>query len=116
MPFSYSEPLARVVALLRRCGRPRVLSMLRVGELEVDRVSRRVPLAGQWVELAGREFALPAVLAAAPLRVFTKEELLREGWGYKDPGGAGTRTVDSHACRLRTKLTRPHGPRFMINV
>jgi DNA-binding response OmpR family regulator len=116
MPFSYPELLARVGALLRRCGRPRVLSILRVGELEVDRVSRRVTLADQWVELTGREFALLVTLASAPLRVFTKEELLREVWGFKNPSGVTTRTVDSHACRLRAKLTRPDGPNFMVNV
>ena len=68
---------------------------------------------GQRVELSKIEFALLRALAAQPTRVFTKQELLRDVWGYKSPGT--TRTLDSHACRLRTKLNGGSG-RYVINV
>ena len=63
--------------------------------------------------LSGKEFALLRALAAEPTRVLTKEELLREVWGFRTMGT--TRTLDSHACRLRQKLARD-GDRFVVNV
>ncbi len=57
--------------------------------------------------------ALLRALAAEPVRVFTKEELLRGVWGFRSLGA--TRTLDSHACRLRQKLGA-RGDRFVVNV
>ena len=65
------------------------------------------------MHLAAKEFALLRALASSPTRVFTKEELLRDVWGFRAMGT--TRTLDSHACRLRQKLARS-GDRFVINV
>src|SRR3954468_13032044 len=85
-PFSYPELVGRVRAILRRME-PRVASgRLRVGDLEVDPLSREVHLRGRRVELSQKEFALLRALAAAPTRVFTKEELLRDVWGYRSMG------------------------------
>ena len=112
-PFSYPELRARVAALLRRSDRRHRLGRLRVGELEVDPPSREVTLRGERVELSQKEFALLRTLASDPTRVFTKEELLRTVWGFRSMGS--TRTLDSHACRLRHKLARA-GDRFVINV
>jgi DNA-binding response OmpR family regulator len=112
-PFSYSELRARVASLLRRADRRARLGRLRVGELEVDPASREVRLRGERVELSQKEFALLRTLASDPTRVFTKEELLRNVWGFRSMGS--TRTLDSHACRLRHKLARD-GDRFVINV
>ena len=53
------------------------------------------------------------MLASAPTRVFTKDELLRDVWGFRAAGS--TRTLDSHACRLRQKL-REDGDEFVVNV
>ena len=112
-PFSYGELRARVEALLRRSqGRP-AQGRLRVGTLEVDPATREVRVRGERVELAQKEFALLRALAAQPTRVFTKEELLRTVWGYRSLGA--TRTLDSHACRLRQKLG-VHGDRYVVNV
>ena len=112
-PFSYPELVGRVRAILRRME-PRVASgRLRVGDLEVDPVSREVRLRERRVELSQKEFALLRALAAAPTRVFTKEELLRDVWGYRSMGA--TRTLDSHACRLRQKLGTA-GDKFVVNV
>ena len=63
--------------------------------------------------LSQKEFALLRQLAAEPTRVFTKSELLRDVWGFRAMGA--TRTLDSHACRLRQKLSA-RGDRFVVNV
>ena len=70
-------------------------------------------LNGPRVVLSQKEFALLRVLAAEPSRVWSKEELLRTVWGYQSLGR--TRTIDSHACRLRRKLG-VHGDRYFVNV
>ena len=112
-PFSYPELRGRVAALLRRAqGRARS-GRLRVGELEVDPASREVTLRGTRLALSQKVFALLLMVAAEPTRVFTKEELLRTVWGFRSMGS--TRTLDSHACRLRHKLA-VHGERFVHNV
>ena len=108
-PFSYGELRLRLLALLRRT-RARRAGRLRVGALEIDPASRDVRFDGVPVVLSQKEFALLRALAAEPTRVFTKAELLRDVWDYRSPGA--TRTLDSHACRLRRKL----GPGFVVNV
>lgn len=112
-PFSYPELRARVAALLRRSHRRPSMGRIRVGTLELDPPSREVTVRGERVALSQKEFALLRALAAEPLRVFTKEELLRGVWGFRSLGV--TRTLDSHACRLRQKLGR-HGDRYVVNV
>jgi DNA-binding response OmpR family regulator len=112
-PFSYPELRARVAALLRRCERGPVAGRVRMGALEIDPRSREVRLHGERVELSKKEYALLQALASDPARVFTKDELLRSVWGYRAHGV--TRTLDSHACRLRQKLGA-HGDRYVVNV
>jgi DNA-binding response OmpR family regulator len=112
-PFLYAELLARVRALLRRADGRRARGVLRAGELTIDPATRAVRLAGRRIELSAKEFALLRMLASAPTRVFTKDELLRDVWGFRAAGS--TRTLDSHACRLRQKL-REDGDEFVVNV
>ncbi|HVW18127.1 MAG TPA: response regulator transcription factor [Solirubrobacteraceae bacterium] len=113
-PFSYHELRLLVAAMLRRADSvTRARGRMRVGELEVDVPSREVRVRGTRVELSQKEFALLRALAADPTRVYTKEELLRTVWGFKAMGS--TRTLDSHACRLRGKLG-VHGDRYVLNV
>jgi DNA-binding response OmpR family regulator len=112
-PFSYFELSARVKALLRRTQRRPGTARVRIGSLEVDAVSRQVWLRGERVALSKKEYALLRALAAEPTRVFTREELLRGVWGFRAMGA--TRTLDSHAFRLRQKLNRG-GDRFVVNV
>ena len=84
-PFNYPELLARVAAVLhRRSGRRR--GPIRVGDLTVDPLRRRVEVGGHEVPLANKEFALLRALAAEPHRVFTKDELLRDVWGFRSRG------------------------------
>lgn len=112
-PFSYPELRGRIAALLRRSQRGSATGRLRAGPLEIDPPSREVRLHGDRVALSQKEFALLRALAVEPTRVFTKEELLRSIWGYRALGS--TRTLDSHACRLRHKLG-VFGDRFIVNV
>jgi DNA-binding response OmpR family regulator len=112
-PYSYPELRARVEALLRRSELRRRPGRTRVGDLEIDAASRVVRLRGAPVSLSQKEFALVRTLASEPTRVFTKDELLRSIWGFRTLGS--TRTLDSHACRLRHKLGR-FGDRFVVNV
>ena len=114
-PTRYLELRARVRALLRRTetasGGAR---LLRVWPLAIDPCTRRVSLDGRSVDVCRLEFELLARLASEPSRVFRKDELLRTVWGYRSNGV--TRTVDSHASRLRRKLELDDGRRWVINV
>ena len=112
-PFLYQELLARVRAVLRRAHGRAQRGVLRVGDLSVDPSTRTVRLGGRPVHLAAKEFALLQALAEEPTRVFEKQELLRDVWGYVSMGK--TRTLDAHACRLRKKLT-PSGRAWVVNV
>jgi DNA-binding response OmpR family regulator len=112
-PFAYVELRLRIAAVLRRSQARVQRGLLRVGALEIDPVARLATVRGRPVTLAAKEFALLRTLASAPTRVFTKEELLREVWGFRSFGS--TRTLDSHACRLRQKL-RGQGDQFIVNV
>lgn len=103
-PLGYAELLARVRALLGRYNPIDGPAVIVCGPLEIDTTARTATFAGVRVELRPREFALLAHLARDPLRVHEKQELLREVWGYRTTDS--TRTVDSHACRLRRKLAR----------
>ncbi len=110
-PFSYDELQLRLRNLLERRSRTRT-GPLRIGELSVDFAARRVEVAGEPVALANKEFELLRVLAREPQRVFTKSELLHEVWGFESLGR--TRTLDSHASRLRRKLGVDR--RFVVNT
>ena len=110
-PFHYPELRARISAVLRRGGAQRE-GPCRVGEVVVDPARRKAWVAGEEVELSNKEFSLLRMLASDPHRVFSKAELLEEVWGYRTP--ARTRTLDSHASRLRRKLDPEHG-RYVIN-
>jgi DNA-binding response OmpR family regulator len=100
-PFHYDELVARIRAVLRRTAPPES-ERLTAGEIEIDRPTRRVTVGGERVILPTKEYELLVKLASDPRRVFTKEELLREVWGFRSHGR--TRTLDSHASRLRRRL------------
>jgi DNA-binding response OmpR family regulator len=112
-PFAYEELLARIRALLRRSA-PAAGDVLVAGDLVVDRPTRRVRVRDVSVLLSAKEFELVAKLASEPYRVFTKEELLREVWGYRALGR--TRTLESHASRVRRKLNISDDDRYIVNV
>jgi DNA-binding response OmpR family regulator len=102
-PFSPRELVARVSSVLRRsqasaAGRPR----LQVGAVRLDSNERRVFADGAEIELTATEFELLAFLMRRPGRVFSREQLISEVWGYSSV--AGVRTVDVHIAQLRAKL------------
>jgi DNA-binding response OmpR family regulator len=87
---------------------------LRVGELVVNTLSKQVTVAGVMVPLSVKEFQLLATLASDPNRVFSKRELLETVWEFKSHGR--TRTLDSHASRLRQKLGAVSDRAWIVNV
>lgn len=113
-PFAYQELRLRLHALLRRCQGRTGLARIRVRSLELDPRAREVWIRGQPLHLSKKEFALLAVLASAPTRTFTRAELLRDVWGFASLD-VKTRTLDSHAHRLRVKLSVP-GDQYLVNV
>ncbi len=112
-PFHYPELLARVNALQARLhGRRR--EVLVDGEIRVDLHARAAVVAGEPLHLPAKEFDLLAALARDPERVLLKQDLLERVWGYDQAGT--TRTLDSHASRLRRRLEeRLPGERLVIN-
>jgi DNA-binding response OmpR family regulator len=114
-PTPYLELRARLRAVLRRS--PRTLDqgrVIEVDELAIDTDAHAVTLAGHPVELRRMEFELLVHLAREPQRVFARTELLRSVWRYGT--GGSTRTVDSHASRLRRKLAAEDGRCWVISV
>ncbi len=100
-PFHYDELLERIRAVLRRVSPPPP-DVVEAGPLRIDPRTRTVTVHGARVHVAQKEYELLMKLASEPDRVFTKQELLRDIWGYTID--ARTRTLDSHASRLRKKL------------
>jgi DNA-binding response OmpR family regulator len=100
----------------RSCAGPRAASSRACawGALEIDAHARRAGVAGNRLPLSKLEFDLLLHLASAPTRVFGKQELLRDVWGYRAQGK--TRSVDAHACRLRKKLALAGAPHLVVNV
>ncbi|HEY6798564.1 MAG TPA: response regulator transcription factor [Kineosporiaceae bacterium] len=101
-PFSPRELVARVRAVLRRGTPTPAGGRVSVGQVVLDLETRRASARGVPVELTTTEFDLLAHLMRRPGRVFPREELLTDVWGY--PAGTPTRTVDVHVAQLRGKI------------
>ncbi len=103
-PFNPRELTARARAILRRSQRsaPADSAPLRCGNLTIDPLTREVRVGSQIVELRAQEFELLRTLAGQPNRVFTREQLLQQAWGFDFYGQ--TRTVDVHIAHLRKKI------------
>ena len=100
-PFSPRELVARLKAVLRRGPADAPARELRVGSVRLDPAGRRAWAGEREVELPATEFDLLAHLLKRPGRVFGRDELLAQVWGYN---GAASRTVDVHVAQLRAKL------------
>jgi DNA-binding response OmpR family regulator len=114
-PFRMRELVARVRALLRRVERARELAgspsaTTGLGDLRIEHGSRRVWVGAAEVHLTPLEFDLLLALATTPGVVRSRDELMREVWGWADAGG--TRTLDSHVKALRAKI----GPEWVRTV
>jgi DNA-binding response OmpR family regulator len=113
-PFHYPELLARIAGLIKRVQRIDESHLLRIDDLVVNTLSREVTLGGSLIHLSVKEFQLLATLAAEPGRVFSKRELLETVWDFRSPGR--TRTLDSHASRLRQKLGEYSDEAWIVNI
>lgn len=102
-PFEPKELLARVKAVLRRYSIDNVKDdVLKFGNISIDSSSYKVVYKDQEIKMPPKEFELLYYLASNKNKVFTREQLLCEVWGYDYPGDS--RTVDVHIKRLREKL------------
>jgi DNA-binding response OmpR family regulator len=102
-PFSPREVVSRVKAVLRRSSAPPArTTLLKAGEVALDPERRLVTVNGRQVALTATEFDLLAHLMRHPGRVFGREQLLRQVWGYQ--AAVTTRTVDVHVAQIRAKL------------
>ena len=104
-PFSMTEMLARVRAVMRRVRPSLVQDVLQVGEVSIDRSNHRVRRSGRDIHLGPTEYRLLDQLMQHPGRVFTREQLLDSVWGSDIYVEA--RTVDVHVGRLRKALNQP---------
>lgn len=101
-PCSPSVLMKRVAALLRRGDTNSNSKVMAVDELKLDSFAHEVWLDGNSISLTLKEYSILQKLLAVPGRVFTREQLLDDIWGFDFDGDV--RTVDSHVARLRTKL------------
>jgi two-component system OmpR family response regulator len=105
-PYSFTELLARVEVLSRRGSGPAEESAYRVGDLELDRLSRRVTRGAEKIDLQPREFRLLEYLMKHAGQVVTRTMLLENVWDYHfDPQ---TNVIDVHISRLRSKIDKGH--------
>jgi DNA-binding response OmpR family regulator len=112
-PFAFAELVIRVKALLRR-GPVTRASVLRVGDLEVDRLSQHVKRAGKKIELTPKEYALLEYLAAHPGRVFSRTMIIEHVWDQSFEGL--TNIVDVYVRHLRSKVDDPFPTKLIRTV
>ncbi|HJS86139.1 MAG TPA: response regulator transcription factor [Acetobacteraceae bacterium] len=113
-PFAFAELLARLNALARRPPLVEVQAVLRVADLEMDRLRRTVTRGGRRVELQAREFQLLEYLMRHAERVVTRTMLLEAVWDFHfDPR---TNIVETHMSRLRAKLAQPGAPELIHTI
>ena len=112
-PFAYAELLVRVKALLRR-GPVNRSSVLRVGDLEIDRLSQKVKRAGKKIDLTGKEYSLLEYLATHPGRVFSRTMIIEHVWDQSFQGL--TNIVDVYVRHLREKIDDPFENKLLRTV
>jgi two-component system response regulator MtrA len=114
-PFRHpSELIARIRTRLRRTNSD-VTSLLTIGDLSIDVTGHEVLRDGKQISLTRLEFDLLVALAKEPGRVFSREALLGEVWGYRH--STDTRLVNVHVQRLRSKVEHdPENPEIVMTV
>jgi DNA-binding response OmpR family regulator len=112
-PFAFAELLVRLKALLRR-GPVNRSSVLRVADLEIDRLSQKVKRAGKKIELTGKEYALLEYLATHPGRVFSRTMIIEHVWDQSFQGL--TNIVDVYVRHLRGKIDDPYAQKLLRTV
>ena len=101
-PFSEEELIARVKLVIVKNIQPLNENTLRLGSLSINPINYEVRLNNRLITLRYKEYELLRLLASNPAKVFSRESLLNEIWGYEYFGG--TRTVDVHIRRIRSKI------------
>jgi two-component system, OmpR family, alkaline phosphatase synthesis response regulator PhoP len=104
-PWNLDELSARIRRLMARVSRANEDSIIKVGDLAIDPIKCEVDVGGRLLALTFKEYELLKLLATNKGKVFTREALLNEIWGYDYYGG--DRTVDVHIRRLRSKIEDP---------
>jgi two-component system copper resistance phosphate regulon response regulator CusR len=112
-PFAFAEMLVRVKALLRR-GSASHSSVLRVGDLEMDRLSQQVKRAGKKIDLTSKEYALLEYLAANAGRVLSRTMIIEHVWDQSFEGL--TNIVDVYVRHLREKIDEDHSEKLLRTV
>lgn len=113
-PFSLTELLARIQALLRRASAQSEPSTLQVADLSLNLLTRKASRAGQPLELQRLEFLLLEYLMRNTGRVVSKSTIIEHVWGYDfDPG---TNVVEARVCRLREKVDKPFERKLIRTV
>lgn len=111
-PFKHQELVARINTRLRRTTK---VGTLKIGEILIDQMEHTIARGGKQIPLTRLEFDLLVALAKEPGRVFTREALLSEVWGYQH--AADTRLVNVHVQRLRSKIEKDaDNPEHVLTV
>ena len=120
-PFSTRELIARVGANIRRTEMIKIArenysdEIINIGNLIIDKPSRKITLNNQDISLRPREYDLLLHMASNPSRVFTRDQLLQQVWGYEYTGD--TRTIDVHVRWLRRKIEKdPSNPILLQTI
>jgi len=114
-PFAIAEVSARIRALLRR-GRPEAVTLLRGGKVELDRIARRVTLAGAPVDLTVREFELLEYLLLHRGHPVTREMLARDLWKLPRRDPTLDNVIDVYIARLRRKVDKDPAHRLLHTI
>ncbi len=117
-PFNILEVKARLKAIMRRTAQrnapEKAAKLMEAGDMVLDADGRRVTIAGKEINLTAKEFDLLELLVFHPNKVYSRENLLTQVWGYETPGPGDVRTVDVHIRRLREKIEEnPSEPKYV---
>ena len=115
-PFSITELLARVRAVLRRSGAQQsAANAIRIGDIEIDFKLHQARRGKQRIEFTAREFDLLRYFVQHTGQVVTREQILNEVWGYEE--FPTTRTIDNFVAKLRQKIEKsPHAPEHILTI
>ncbi|MBC7342854.1 MAG: response regulator transcription factor [Clostridia bacterium] len=113
-PFSFDELLARLRAILRRAGQPRLGTVLKAADLEVDTIARKVTRAGQTILLTSKEYALLEYLIRNQGQVLTRSQIAEHVWDYDFNGMSNI--VDVYIRYLRRKIDDPFEPKLIQTI
>jgi DNA-binding response OmpR family regulator len=114
-PFAFPELLARIRALTRR-GRPEQALRLRLADLELDCVTRKVTRSGQEIDLTGKEFDLLEYLLRHQGHVVSREMLARDVWKVTSRATPLDNVIDVHVARLRQKVDAPFKKKLLKTI